>query len=38
MVPVDLTTPGTRLDVQVRGRVVPAEVVPEPFYKRPGKS
>ena len=38
MVPVDLATPGTRLDIQVRGRVVPAEVVPEPFYKRPGKS
>ena len=38
MVPVDLTTPGTRLDIQVRGRVVPAAVVPEPFYKRPGKS
>jgi aminomethyltransferase len=37
MVPVDLTGPGTRLDIQIRGRVVPAEVVPEPFYKRPGK-
>ena len=38
MVPVDLTQAGTRLDIQIRGRVVPAEVVPVPFYKRPGKN
>jgi aminomethyltransferase len=37
MVPVDLTAVGTKLDIQIRGRVVAAEVVPEPFYKRPGK-
>jgi aminomethyltransferase len=38
MVPVDMTKVGTRFDVDVRGRSVAAEVVPEPFYKRPGKS
>ncbi|HEX5070628.1 MAG TPA: glycine cleavage system aminomethyltransferase GcvT [Vicinamibacterales bacterium] len=38
MVPVDLSAVGTALDIQIRGRVVPAEVVPEPFYKRPGKA
>ena len=38
MVPVDLGATGTALDIQIRGRVVSAEVVPEPFYKRPGKA
>jgi len=38
MVPVDLAGVGTQLDIQIRGRVVAAEVVPEPFYKRPGKA
>src|SRR5262245_48003852 len=38
MVPVDMTTAGTVLEIEVRGRAVPAEVVPEPFYKRPGKA
>jgi aminomethyltransferase len=28
--------PGTKLQVQVRDRKFPAEVVPTPFYKRPG--
>jgi aminomethyltransferase len=28
---------GTRLDVDVRGRTLPVEVVPRPFYKRPKK-
>jgi aminomethyltransferase len=28
---------GTRIDVDVRGRVLPAEIVPRPFYKRPKK-
>jgi len=38
MVPADLTTVGTPLGIEIRGRVVQAEVVPEPFYKRPGKA
>jgi len=35
MVPVDLTEIGTPLDIDIRGRIVRAEVVAEPFYKRP---
>jgi aminomethyltransferase len=38
MVPVDLAAVGTQLDIQIRGRSVAASVVPEPFYKRPGKA
>jgi len=38
MVPVDMTAVGTRFEIEVRGRSVAAEVVPEPFYKRPGKA
>jgi aminomethyltransferase len=38
MLPVDMTTNGTPLEIEIRGRVVRAEVVPEPFYKRPGKA
>ena len=38
MVPADMTGVGTKLEIEVRGRAVPAEVVPEPFYKRPGKA
>ncbi len=34
MVPTALTEPGTSLTIDVRGRQVRAEVVPEPFYKR----
>ena len=34
MVPVALTAPGTPLTIDIRGRRVRAEVVPEPFYKR----
>jgi aminomethyltransferase len=34
MVPVALTEPGTSITIDVRGRQVRAEVVPEPFYKR----
>jgi aminomethyltransferase len=34
-VPPTLSAEGTRLDVDVRGRVLPAEIVPRPFYKRP---
>jgi aminomethyltransferase len=35
MVPVSMTTPGTPLTIDIRGRRVAAVVVPEPFYKRP---
>jgi aminomethyltransferase len=38
MVPADLTPVGTPLTIEIRGRAVAAEVVPEPFYKRPGKA
>jgi aminomethyltransferase len=34
--PAKLATPGTSLAVDIRGRAVPAEVVPRPFYRRPG--
>jgi aminomethyltransferase len=34
-VPPALAEPGTRLGVDIRGTVAPAEVVPLPFYKRP---
>jgi aminomethyltransferase len=34
-VPPALATPGTQLHVEVRGKRIPAEVVPMPFYKRP---
>lgn len=34
MVPLALTPVGTTLDIEIRGRMAPAEVVPEPFYKR----
>ncbi|HUF48201.1 MAG TPA: glycine cleavage system aminomethyltransferase GcvT, partial [Vicinamibacterales bacterium] len=33
-VPVDMTTAGTTIEVEVRGRRAPATVVAEPFYKR----
>jgi aminomethyltransferase len=33
--PSALTAVGTDIDVDVRGRMVPARVVPTPFYKRP---
>ena len=32
-VPIDLAVPGSKLEVTVRGRNVPAEVVKRPFYK-----
>jgi aminomethyltransferase len=38
MVPTELAGTGTPLDIEIRGRTVRAEVVPEPFYKRPGKA
>ena len=34
-VPVEMTTPGAELEIDVRGRVSKAKVVPLPFYKRP---
>ncbi|MEO6196866.1 MAG: glycine cleavage T C-terminal barrel domain-containing protein, partial [Dehalococcoidia bacterium] len=37
-VPPALAAEGIRLDVDVRGRVLPVEVVPRPFYKRPKKA
>ena len=33
--PVDRTEPGTKFDIDVRGRRAQARVVPLPFYKRP---
>ena len=38
MVPTDMAATGTPLEIEIRGRAVRAEVVPEPFYKRPGKA
>ena len=32
--PVGRDVPGSRFEIMVRGRAVPAEVVPTPFYKR----
>ncbi len=37
-VPPALGEVGGRLDVDVRGKALPVEVVPRPFYKRPRKS
>jgi aminomethyltransferase len=34
----EFTTPGTELAVEIRGQLVPAVVVPLPFYKRPKKA
>lgn len=36
-VPPEVTAAGTMLEVIVRGAAVPAEVVPLPFYRRPGR-
>jgi aminomethyltransferase len=36
-VPVEHAGVGTRLQIDVRGRMVGAEVVPTPFYKREKK-
>ena len=33
-VPVELSTPGTEIEIQIRQRSVPARVVKRPFYKR----
>ena len=35
--PAGATEPGTAFEVEIRGRSLPAEVVPTPFYIRPGK-
>jgi aminomethyltransferase len=32
--PIRLAEPGTRLNIDIRGKMVAAEVVPTPFYKR----
>jgi aminomethyltransferase len=37
MVPMEMTAVGSPLEIDVRGRRARAVVVPEPFYKRPGK-
>ena len=37
-VPPELAAEGTQFDVDVRGRMLPAEIVPRPFYKRPKKA
>lgn len=36
--PPSRSAAGTRFDIDVRGRTLPAEVVPLPFYKRPKRS
>jgi len=36
--PPALAVEGTRLEVDVRGKPLPVEVVPRPFYKRPRKN
>ena len=33
-VPIEMTTPGAELEIDVRGRAGKAKVVPLPFYKR----
>ena len=33
-VPIDLSTPGIDIEIDVRGRAAQARVVPMPFYKR----
>ncbi|MGH9256017.1 MAG: glycine cleavage system aminomethyltransferase GcvT [Vicinamibacterales bacterium] len=33
-VPIDLSRPGTEMDIDIRGRTARARVVPMPFYKR----
>jgi aminomethyltransferase len=33
--PPALATPGTKLDVEIRGRAWPGAVVRKPFYRRP---
>jgi len=38
LVSTDFTAPGTELAVEIRGQLVPATVVPLPFYKRPKKT
>jgi aminomethyltransferase len=38
MVPVSMAVVGEALMIDVRGKLVAAEVVPEPFYKRPGRT
>ncbi len=36
-VPPELTAEGTCFDIDVRGKMLPAEIVQRPFYKRPKK-
>jgi aminomethyltransferase len=37
MVPLAMAEVGTPIDIDIRGRVARAEIVPEPFYKRAKK-
>lgn len=34
-VPADVAKPGTRLEIEIRGRRSAAEIVPKPFYRKP---
>ena len=38
MVPAELAVVGGQFQIDIRGRAITADVVPEPFYKRPGKA
>jgi aminomethyltransferase len=37
-VPVEQAADGTDLEIDIRGRLVPARVVPMPFYKRTART
>ena len=32
--PVEFTEPGTEISIDIRGKLIPAKVIPLPFYKR----
>ena len=38
MVPAGMAEVGRPLMIDIRGRAMAAEIVPEPFYKRPGRT
>lgn len=37
-VPADLAKAGTKIEIEIRGRNAPAEIVPKPFYRTPNKN
>jgi aminomethyltransferase len=37
-VPSDHAKPGTKIEIEIRGRRAPAEIVPKPFYRSPNKT